>query len=315
MGKEFPLPMSAFKIRSQVVLASAVCALLMPGVAAATQRLQATAQPAPTTAPATVFVEQDQDARETREKLEELMKRLPPAVGRVLKLDPSLMSNEGYMATYPALVAFLKQHPEVKASPGYFFEHVGSYEFWNPSPPESREAQAVRVWRDIMQFFAVASIFIVITGALIWIIRTLVEYRRWYRTSRIHTDVHNKLMDRFTSNEDLMAYIQTPAGRRFLESAPISVEGPVRPVGAPFGRILWSVQVGVVLAAGALGLLFVSNRVIDEVAQPLFAIGVLALTVGAGFVVSAGASFLLSRRLGLLEPAGPPREHSEAEGR
>jgi uncharacterized membrane protein len=74
-------------------------------------------------------------------------------------------------------------------------------------------------------------------------------------------------------------------------------------------RILWSVQVGVVLGAGALGLLFVSNRVIDEVAQPLFAIGVLALAIGAGFVVSAGASFLLSRRLGLFEPPVTPREH------
>jgi hypothetical protein len=285
-------------------------------MAGAAQRPQAVAQtqPAPQAA-APVFVEQDQDARETREKFEEIMKRMPPAVGRVLRLDPSLMSNEGYMANYPVLVAFLKQHPEIKANPGYFFERVGSYEFWSPPQPETRDVQAVRVWREMMQFVAIASIFIAITSAVIWIIRTLVEYRRWLRTSKVHTEVHNKLLDRFTTNEDLMAYIQTPAGRRFLESAPLSVEGPSRPMGAPFNRILWSVQVGVVLAAGALGLLFVSNRVIDEVAQPLFAVGVLALTVGAGFVVSAAASFLLSRRLGLLDTAAPPREHPEPEGR
>ena len=114
--------------------------------------------------------------------------------------------------------------------------------------------------------------------------------------------MHNKLLDRFTTNEDLMAYIQTPAGRRFLESAPLSVEGPPRRSVRRFSRILWSLQVGIVLAAGALGLLFVSGRVIEEVAQPLFAVGVLALTVGAGFVVSAAASLLLSRRLGLFEP-------------
>jgi hypothetical protein len=149
---------------------------------------------------------------------------------------------------------------------------------------------------------------------LIWIIRTLVEYRRWQRTSKVHTEVHNKLLDRFTANEDLLAYMQTPAARRFLDSAPLSLDAPARPVGAPLSRILWSVQVGVVLAAGGLGLLFVSNRVIDEVAQPLFAIGVLALAVGAGFVVSAGASFLLSRRLGLFEPAAPPRGHVESAG-
>ena len=54
----------------------------------------------------------------------------------------------------------------------------------------------------------------------------------------------------------------------------------------------------------ASGCSYVSSRVIEEVAQPLFVLGVLALTVGVGFVVSAGASFLLSRRLGLLDPLG-----------
>ena len=157
--------------------------------------------------------------------------------------------------------------------------------------------------------------FTLVTGTLIWIIRTLVEYRRWHRISKVHTEVHNKLMDRFTANEDLLAYMQTPAAQRFLESAPLPIDSPSRPVGAPFSRILWSVQVGVVLAAGALGLLYVSGRVIAEVSQPLFAVGVLALTIGVGFVVSAGASFLLSRRLGLLEPPVPPREQIESAGR
>ena len=55
------------------------------------------------------------------------------------------------------------------------------------------------------------------------------------------------------------------------------------------------------LATGGLGTLFVSGRVIEEIAQPLFALGVLVLALGAGFVVSAGASFVLSRRLGLLD--------------
>ena len=62
----------------------------------------------------TVALVQDQDARETRENLEEILRKLPPAVGRVLRTDPSLLSNESYLATYPALAAFLKQHPEVR---------------------------------------------------------------------------------------------------------------------------------------------------------------------------------------------------------
>jgi hypothetical protein len=303
------------RILIRSTLATLVLALSVPALASARQRGVAPLErPDAAQTPPQVFVSQDQDAGETRERLEELLKKLPPAVGRVLRTDPSLLGNESYLAPYPALAAFLKQHPEVRNSPGFFFEHIGPMEFWNPSQPETRESQAVRVWRDIFQFFAISGVFLIITAALIWIISTLVEYRRWHRTSKVHTEVHNKLLDRFTANEDLLAYMQTPAARRFLESAPLSLDAPARPVGAPFSRILWSVQVGVVLAAGGLGLLFVSNRVLDEVAQPLFAIGVLALAIGAGFVVSAGASFLLSRRLGLFEPAQPPREHIESAG-
>ena len=128
-----------------------------------------------------------------------------------------------------------------------------------------------------MQALAVMVGLAVASFVLLWIIRTLVDYRRWYRTSKVQTEVHTKLLDRFSSNEDLMAYMQTPSGRRFLESAPIPLEGPARSVGAPLSRILWSLQAGIVLAVAALGVLFVSNRVVEEVAQPLFAIGVLVL--------------------------------------
>ena len=283
--------------------------LTVPAAASAGQQRPVVEREAAQAAPVIIS---DQDAGETREKLEDLLKKLPPAVGRVLRTDPSLLRNESYLATYPALAAFVKQHPEIMSSPAFYFERIGSIEFWQP---ERQESQAYRIWRDFIQFFAIAGMFTLVTGTLIWIIRTLVEYRRWHRISKVHTEVHNKLMDRFTANEDLLAYMQTPAAQRFLESAPLPIDSPSRPVGAPFSRILWSVQVGVVLAAGALGLLYVSGRVIDEVSQPLFAVGVLALTIGAGFVVSAGASFLLSRRLGLLETPVSPREHIENAGR
>ncbi len=68
------------------------------------------------------------------------------------------------------------------------------------------------------------------------------------------------------------------------------------------------------LATGGLGTLFVSSRVIDEISQPLFALGVLVLALGAGFVVSAAASFILSRRLGLLDPPNAPREQTGVTG-
>jgi hypothetical protein len=117
--------------------------------------------------------------------------------------------------------------------------------------------------------------------------------------------VHNKLLDRLTSNEELLTYMQTAAGKRFLESAPIAVAAePVTTLNAPIGRMLGSVQVGLILAAGGVGLQFVSGSADKDVSQPLFAMGVLAIAIGAGFLLSAAVSFFLSRRLGLL--AMPP---------
>jgi hypothetical protein len=120
--------------------------------------------------------------------------------------------------------------------------------------------------------------------------------------------VHNKVMDRLTSSEELLAYMQTPAGKRFLESTPIAMDAGPRAVSAPVGRMLWSVQVGLVLAAAGVGLQFVSRSVDKVAAQPMFAFGVLAIAIGGGFLLSAVVSFFLSRRLGLLATGAPAAE-------
>ena len=113
------------------------------------------------------------------------------------------------------------------------------------------------------------------------------------------------------SNEELLAYIDSPAGRRFLEATPIAPNAvvPTR-VGAPFGRILVSVQLGIILMALAVALMFVGNRAIEEVEQLVRGLSIVALCLGVGCVVSAGASYVLSRRLGLLPdaPAAPPTQ-------
>ena len=149
-------------------------------------------------------------------------------------------------------------------------------------------------------------VFLVAMGVVIWLIRLIVLQRRWNRTSKVQFDTHAKLLDRFTSNEDLLAYVQTPAGRRFLEATPIPIQqDQPRPIGAPLSRILWSVQVGVVLAVGGLGLLYVSSRFTEEPAQFFMVIGVVTIALGVGFMMSAVAAYALSRRLGLMESPQP----------
>lgn len=74
-------------------------------------------------------------------------------------------------------------------------------------------------------------------------------------------------------------------------------------MGAPLGRILLSVQAGVVLIAGGIGFEAVSERVNDLSAQPIHALGVLGIALGVGFLASAAISFGISYKLGLIEPS------------
>jgi len=66
----------------------------------------------------------DENARETRDRLINLLRQYPPSLSEVLRLDPSLLTNEAYLAPYPALAAFLAQHPEVAHNPGFFVGEV-----------------------------------------------------------------------------------------------------------------------------------------------------------------------------------------------
>ena len=239
------------------------------------------------------------DSAETREALYSVLAKYPPQVAKVLKLDPALFGNQAYLANYPALATFVAQHPEIAHTPAFYLEGV-----WIPLDM-APETPAERVWRDTMEGISIFTVILLVTGGFVWLIRTLIEHRRWSRLTRTQAEVHNKLLDRFTSNEEVLSYMQTTGGKRFLESAPIPMDAG-RAVSAPINRILWSVQVGLILMAAGAGLRYVGHSVEKIVAQPLMAMGALAVAIGAGFLISAFVSFILSRRLGLLGPASSP---------
>jgi hypothetical protein len=256
--------------------------------------------------PVTVVTSEDPNAGRTRDQLMQLLEKYPPSLGRVLKLDPSLLANTDYLATYPALSSFLAQHPDVARNPAYYLERIDV-----GNQIRDDRGQSYRIWSDLLGWMGGLTVAALVATSLGWFIRLIVDYRRWYRLSKVQAEVHNKLLDRMTANEELLAYVQSPAGSRFLESAPIALDPGSRPIGAPFGRILWSVQAGLVLGAAGLGLQYVSGRVTSEAAQPLYTLGILGLALGVGFVLSAVVSYALSSRLGLFEK---PESHAAGPG-
>ncbi len=288
-----------------------VVIMVVTACSASAQEAETTTAPAATTtttttaAPAegtvtTTTTTAPMSSYEVREKLYGVLRQVPPEVPKVLKLDPTLWNNPSYLGTYPALAQFVAQHPEVAHNPRYFLEEV-----WLPNDPIPQTA-SVALWEDLLEGIFIFVVVCAIAFALGWFIRTILNQRRWSRLAKVQTEVHTKLLDRFSSNEELMAYINTSAGKRFLEAAPIPTQepSPTPQIAAPINRVLWSMQAGVIVVAGGLGLVMVSWMSEKDVAPALSGIGVLGIAVGIGCLASAGISLLLSRRLGLWSP--PP---------
>jgi hypothetical protein len=78
------------------------------------------------------------------------------------------------------------------------------------------------------------------------------------------------------------------------------MEQEPRATTAPIGRIIWSLQAGLVLAALGAGFWLVQQNVSAEAAEGFFIIGVLALSLGVGFTASALLAYVVKTRLGLV---------------
>jgi hypothetical protein len=234
----------------------------------------------------------DSNATETRDQLTAVLNQYPPTVSRVLQIDPNLLTNKDYLAPYPALSTFLVKHPEILHNASFFLGQPRGPGFAVVDRSEDRAA------RDIAEFMTIASVFISVIVAIAWITGSLIDYRRWLRASKSQSEIQSRLMDRLTSSQDLLAFIQSPAGRSFIEAAPVA-DAAGTP-GVMVRRILSSVQAGLVIGLGGIGLYYASYHIATQAAQPFFVLGVLGMSLGAGFILSAVASYVISRNLGLV---------------
>jgi hypothetical protein len=200
--------------------------------------------------------------------------------------DPHRISDPSYIHDHPELEAFLESHPLVKGDPRAFI----SARSWRFAERRGNDTE------ELLSWFIPFSVFVCMLLAVLWVVRTILENRRWNKSFKVHEDVHTKLIDKFASGQELTAYMESDAGRRLLEWAPPSIEGRM-----PFaaGRILWSLQAGLILGLAGVGLVSVRHYVPDA-AQPLLVFGMLGLTIGLGFCLSAVLSYGISKHLGLL---------------
>jgi hypothetical protein len=249
-----------------------------------------------------VIIDRQATAENTRQDLQEILRQYPQSVGEILRRDPSLMTKADFMAPYPDLVAFLGQHPEIARNVEFYFEGYGGWGDRRQLDP-SFEALAV-----LLGGIAVAFVLILFATLIIWLVRAFIQHRRWLKASQVQADVHTKLMERMTNNEELLAYIQSPAGRRFLEAAPVRPEADSPSFSAPIGSIIWSLMAGIVLTVLGVGFRYAGNFVKDDAHDAIVVVGVIILSLGIGFVFASLMAFAVSSRLGLF-----PKRQSAAE--
>jgi hypothetical protein len=143
---------------------------------------------------------------------------------------------------------------------------------------------------------------VVIPSMICFIFWTIFSTFRRLKVARVQGELSAKLLEKFSSGHELVEYMNSEAGKKFLESA--LMEPQQR--GSPYTRILASVQLGIILAALGLAL-FLVGRQVPEATQGLVAFGTLVVTLGVGFLVSAAASYRLSKSFGLLGTAPESR--------
>ena len=282
-----------------------VFVLLGAGLASAQQsKPAATREPAPNPSPTP-----EKDLADIQGELIKLL-RMSPTLTTVVARDPSLLSNQDYVShNNPELARFLQAHPEVARNPDFYLFTNMSESNGTPSEalerkvwPELPAEHRSPVLQELISNGVPFLVFVCFLGALLWLTHVVLENRRWGRIFTLQTDVHGKLMDKFGSSQELLSYMNTEVGKRFLEAAPIPV-GFERSqlIPSPVARVLTPLQIGVVMTLLGIGFFFLCHSIPDA-ATPLLILGVVVLMPGLGFIISAGITWALAWQLGLMPP-------------
>jgi len=253
------------------------------------------------------------DLEITREQLLKLL-RISPKLTTVVARDPTLLADEQYVSrNNPALEQFLQTHPEIVRNPDfYLFANFGNGKKFSRDMrleaaiwPELTQRRPNSLGPDVLAFLA----FLCILFSLLWLIRVLLENRRWTQVFKQQSQSQNKLFDAFGSGEELLKYVQSGSGTNLLEPIPtLASLGPGSRGNTPLARVLTPLQFGIVSTLVGLGFLWLAAKDVGD-PTPLTIFGILLLMLGVGLIISAVVSWAIGKHFGLL-PAkvGSPLE-------
>lgn len=153
---------------------------------------------------------------------------------------------------------------------------------------------------DLTSVVALISVF----GSLSFLVWVITDGLRRRRQLQVVSAFHNKLLERMQTPRELGEFLDSPGGARFMDSIAMERTHPAH-------RIIRATQVGVVLGAAGIGCRWIGAQPVlaREASEGFVVLGILLLSIGLGYLVSAAVSYGLSRSLGLFaaETAGSSR--------
>ncbi len=129
-------------------------------------------------------------------------------------------------------------------------------------------------------------------GMVALIVWTIVEWRR----SKHKFDLHNKLLDKFSSAPELNGFLSSQGGSKFLDFLTI---GSLRPK----EKLISAISKGIIFLFLGIAIVimgpFLSPH--GEESNGIQAFGILSMVLGAGFLVSTFISYKLSKKWGIID--------------
>lgn len=151
------------------------------------------------------------------------------------------------------------------------------------------------------EVIAIPVVVMTIAFSVVTIIRALLDNIRRTKSERLQAELYTKMLDKFGSSPELIAYLQSESGMNLLRA-----EAPEQP--ASYSRILNAVQFGIIGVVVGGAVLWLGRMFHGEAQEVLMVAGALVLAAGGGLLLAGGASYGVSRHLGLINTGKPGAE-------
>ena len=134
--------------------------------------------------------------------------------------------------------------------------------------------------------------FVALPWIVGWIVRTILNHQRFMRVLQLRAETNAKLMERFGQDPSFLEFLKSDAQRGLFD---VRAAEPVQRMPAPYGRLLTSVQLSVLLLSAGWACLFVKGYVPGRDQLGFLFFGTMGVALGVGALLSGAAALAAAR--------------------